>query len=31
METIDKLWSWGERHWQIIAIIGTIAICILNH
>lgn len=31
METIDKLWTWCETHWQIIAIIGTIAICILNH
>lgn len=31
MDTIDKIWNWCDSHWQIIAIIGAIAICILNH
>lgn len=31
MELIDKLWAWGDRHWKLIAVVGFILICILNH
>lgn len=31
MELIDKILDWGDRHWKLIAIIGFIAVCILNH
>ena len=31
METIDKLWAWGERHYKLVATIGFIIVCILNH
>lgn len=31
MELIDKILDWGDEHWELVAIIGFIAVCILNH
>ena len=31
MELIDKILDWGDKHWKPVAIIGFIAVCILNH
>lgn len=31
MELIDKALDWGDKHWKLVAIIGFIAVCILNH
>lgn len=31
MELIDKILDWGDEHWKLVAVIGFIAVCILNH
>lgn len=31
MELIEKFMDWGERHWQLVAVISFILICIINH
>lgn len=31
MELIDKIFDWGDKHWKLIAIVGFILVCILNH
>lgn len=31
MELIDKIMDFGDRHWRIIAAIGLVLVCIINH
>lgn len=30
METIDKIWSWCESHWQLITIAAFILLAIIG-
>lgn len=31
MELIDKILDWVDEHWKLVAIVGFIAVYILNH